>query len=163
MVVKFERASKEIETKEIGSVKFQDYQLYFLENFEKIREVSLHTRIDDIIVEAESERTFNLTLSPFKNRNLIFAYINQQNNLSLTCMECDGTVLNEKKNIIKSLNLLKITYFAIQTLNNVLFIYTEEVHSDQAKTLFMLRNFDDNLNLIKQVKGLLIFCFNIDK
>ena len=153
VVVKFERAPKELDAKEVGSVKFQDYQLYFVENLENLREVSLHTRIDDIIVEPESERTFNLTLSPFKTRNLIFAYINKQNNMSLTCMERDGTILNEKKNIIKSLTLTKITYFAIQTLSNFLFIYTEEIHNDQAKTLFMLRNFDENLNLIKQVKG----------
>ena len=153
VVVKFERAPKELDAKEVGSVKFQDYQLYFVENLENIREVALHTRIDDITVEPESERTFNLTLSPFKTRNLVFAYINKQNNMSLTCMERDGTILNEKKNIIKSLTLTKITYFAIQTLSNFLFIYTEEIHNDQAKTLFMLRNFDENLNLIKQVKG----------
>jgi len=153
MVVKFERAAKELEAKEVGFVRCQDYELYFLENFENVREVSLHARINDLIVEVESERSFNLTLSPFKNRNLIFAYVNEQNNLSLTCLDRDGTVLNEKKNILTNLSLLKITYFAIQTLDSVLFIYTEEVHSDQSKTLFMLRSFDENLNLIKQTKG----------
>ena len=133
-------------------IDFTRFQLYFVENFVNRKHVDLDTRITDLLVEAESERTFNLTLSPFKNRTLLFVYINTDNNLNITSMEHDGTLLNEKKSVLKSSTLVRISYFAIQTIENTLFVYTEENHRDQSKTCFMLRIFDDSLNMIKQTK-----------
>jgi hypothetical protein len=138
-IVKFVK-KKEIEADQIGNVKFQNVDLFFLENLTNY--VQLDLKLEDYCDE------YRIQFSPYKNRTFICAYFNQSDNVNLYKLDAKGNILLERKNLVGSPNLSDILSFSITVVNDTIYMITQEEYSDGDEK-FILRSYDENFNFVK--------------
>jgi hypothetical protein len=146
-LLKFEK-QKSFDSNVIGKIVKQNIELYFLENIENMRE------LDYFISLTESTLYFPY-LQPIKSNSFLCLYT-EKNSLNLLCLDRDGKIFFEKKDLIKNKNIEEFI-FCISSKHNICtdkihYICTEERHLKQKKTFFNLRSFDENFNLLAEIK-----------
>jgi uncharacterized protein YoxC len=141
-LLKFEK-QKSFDSSVMGKIVRQNIELYFLENIENMRELDLPSKI---------KFTHNFRIKPFKSNSFLFL-CSENNILNLLCFVRDGILL-EKKGLIKNEKIEKFieSNFASSKNNKIVFIYTGEKHLEQTNTFFNLRSFDENSNLLAEIK-----------
>jgi hypothetical protein len=142
-LLKFEK-QKSLDSNVIGKIVKQNIELYFLENIQKIRE------LDYFISLTESTLYFPY-LQPFKSNSFLCLYT-EKNGLNLLCLDRDGKIFFEKKDLIKNKNKEEFIFCISSKHNKIHYIFTEERHLKQKKTFFNLRSFDENFNLLAEIK-----------
>jgi hypothetical protein len=143
-LLKFEK-QKSIDSNVIGKIVKQNIELYFLENIENMRELDIASKI-----ECTGYFAF---LQPFKLDSFLFIYLDN-NNLNLICLDKNGNTLIEKRDLIKNQKIEEITGLILFRFshNKILFICTEEKHLNQTNTFINIRSFDENFNLLAEIK-----------
>jgi hypothetical protein len=142
-LLKFEK-QKSFDSNVIGKIVKQNIELYFLENIEKMRELDLVSKIECT--------TYYPFLQPFKSNSFLFLYWDK-NILNLLCLDKDGNTLIEKKDLIKIKEKEDFELeFCLSSPGKMLYICTGEKHSKQKKTFYNLRSFDENFNLLAELK-----------
>jgi hypothetical protein len=143
-LLKFEK-QKSFDSNMIDKIVKQNIELYFLENIEKIRELDFASKIKGT--------HFCRLLQPFKSNSFVFLY-SRKNILNLVCLDRDGNTLFDKKDLLKNKEIEKFIklYFASSKNNKIVYIYTAEKHSKQKNEFFNLRSFDENFNLLAEIK-----------
>jgi hypothetical protein len=143
-LLKFERP-KSYDSSVVGKIVKQNIELYFLENVEKMRELDFISRIE--------YTDYYPFLQPFKSNCHLFLYA-FNNMLNILCLDKNGNILFEKKDLIKNKKIEEITevYFATSKNKKTLFIYTKEKHLKQKQKFYNLRSFDENFNLLAEIK-----------
>jgi hypothetical protein len=132
------------ESNVIGKIVKQNIELYFLENFEKMSELDFASKI---------ENTTNFSsLQPFTLNRFLFLYA-KKNILNLLCLDNNGNTLFEKKDLVKNKKIedIKISFFR-SSHNKVVYICTREIHFKQTNEFHNLRSFDENFNLLAEIK-----------
>jgi hypothetical protein len=142
-LLKFEK-QKSFDSSVIGKIVKQNIELYFLQNIESMHKL-------DLVSKIECTRYFSII--PFKSNSFLFFY-SDNNILNLLCLDKYGNILFEKRDLIKNKKIEKITrlVFFRCSQNKILFICTEEKHLNQINTFFNLRSFDENFNLLAEIK-----------
>jgi hypothetical protein len=143
-LLKFEK-QKSIDSNLVGRIVKQNIELYFLENVENMRELNFISKI-------EWTRYFPF-LQPFKSNSFLFLYT-EKNILNLLCLDKNGNTLFEKSDLVKNKeieNFIKL-YFDISKNNKIVYIFTGEKHLNQKKTFNNLHSFDENFNLLAEIK-----------
>jgi hypothetical protein len=76
------------------------------------------------------------------------------NILNLLCLDKDGNIEFEKKDLLKNKEIedFFVFYFATSKNNKTLYIYTIEKHLKQTNEFFNLYSFDENINLLAKIK-----------
>jgi hypothetical protein len=142
-LLKFKR-QKSFDSNMIGKIVKQNIELYFLENIEKMRELDFLTKIKGTC--------YFPFLQPFKSNNFLCLY-EEKNNLNLICLDKNGNTLFEKSDLIKNKNIEEIKLIRFRSsLNKIVYIYTEEKHLKQTNSFYNLRSYDENINLLVEVK-----------
>jgi hypothetical protein len=143
-LLKFEK-QKSFDSNVIGKIVKQNIELYFLENIENMRELDIASKI-----ECTGYFAF---LQPFKSNSFLFIF-SEKNILNLLCVDKNGNNLFEKRDLIKNQKIKEITGLILFRCshNKILFICTEEKHLKQINTFINLRSFDDNLNVLAEIK-----------
>jgi uncharacterized protein YoxC len=142
-LLKFEK-QKSFDSSVIGKIVKQNIELYFLENIENMRE------LDYFISLTESTLYFPY-LQPIKSNSFLCLYT-EKNSLNLLCLDRDGKIFFEKKDLIKNKNIEEFIFCISSKHNKIHYICTEERHLKQKKTFFNLRSFDENFNLLAEIK-----------
>jgi hypothetical protein len=116
-----------------------------LENIDGMRELDIASKIECT--------GFYPFLQPFKTKSYLSLYTDK-NNLNFLCLDKEGIILFEKKDLIKNKKIEEISKFfhSSSSFSNTVFICTWEKHLKQKKTLFYLRSFDRNFNLLAEIK-----------
>jgi hypothetical protein len=141
-LLKFER-QKSLDSNMIGKIVKQNIELYFLENIEKMRELDFASKI-------ESPRYFPI-LQPFKSNSFLFLYL-EENIFNILWLDNDCNILFEKKDLIKNKNIEEIKFFRFRSSHKIFYICTGEKHFRQMNTFFNLRSYDENINLLAEIK-----------
>jgi hypothetical protein len=142
--LKFEK-QKIFDSNVIGKIVKQNIELYFLENIENMRVFDLVSKIECT--------GYCACLQPFKSNGFLFLY-SDNNILNLLCLDKNGNTLFEKKDLIKNKEIDEFIYLncVSSPQNKIVYIFTEEKHSKQKKTFINLRSFDENFNLLAEIK-----------
>jgi hypothetical protein len=143
-LLKFEKQNS-FDSSVIGKIIKQNIEFYFLENIEKMRELDIASKIE--------YTGYFPFLQPFKSNGFLFLY-SDNNILNLICLDKNGKTLFEKKDLIKNQKIEEITGLILFRFshNKILFICTEEKHLNQTNTFFNIRSFDENFNLLAEIK-----------
>jgi uncharacterized protein YoxC len=142
-LLKFEK-QKSFDSNVIGKIVKQNIDLHFLENIENMRELDVCSKI---------ECTSYFRIKPFKSNSFLLLY-SEKNILNLLCFVRDGNTLFEKKGLIKNEKIEEIieSYFAASKNNKIVYICTGEKHLEQTSEFYNLRSFDENFNLLAEIK-----------
>jgi hypothetical protein len=142
-LLKFEKQIL-FESSVIGKIVKQNIELYFLENIEKMRELDFASKIENT-----SHSRF---LQPFKSNGVLYLYL-EKNILNLLCLDKDGNTLFERKDLVKNKKIeeIKISFFC-SSHNKIAYICTREKHFKQMNSFYNLRSFDENFNLLAEIK-----------
>jgi len=143
-LLKFEKQSI-LDSNVVGKIVKQNIDLYFLENIENMREI-------DFAINIEFNH-FLLYLQPFKSNTFLLLY-SKKDLLNLICFDKDGNILFEKKDLIKNKKIENFYHlqFGSSSRGQLLFICTGERHLKQANSFYNLRSFDENFNLLAEIK-----------
>jgi hypothetical protein len=143
-LLKFEK-QKSFDSNVIGKIVKQNIELYFLENIEKMREF-------EFLSKTKGTSYFPF-LQPFKSNTFLLLYT-EKNILNLLCFDRDCKILFEKKDLLKNKKIEEFTdlNFSSSKTNKILYFSTAEKHLKQKNTFFNLRSFDENFNLLAQIK-----------
>jgi len=141
-LLKFEK-QKTFDSNVIGKIVKQNIELYFLENVENMREL-------DFISKTRCTSYFPV-LQQFKSNSFLFFY-SEENILNLLCLDKNGNTLFEKRDIIKNKSIEEITFYLFRSSHKILYIGSEEKHLKQKNTFFNLRSYDENINLLAEIK-----------
>jgi hypothetical protein len=142
-LLKFEK-QKSFDSSVVGKIVKQNIELYFLENIENMREL-------DFASKKECTTFFSI---PFKSNSFLFLY-DEKNILNLLCFDKGGkTVLWGKKYLIKNKKIEEFRYLncVSSTNNKILYVCTGERHLKKINTFYNLRTFDENFNLLAEIK-----------
>jgi len=143
-LLKFEK-QKSFISNVVGKIVKQNIELYFLENVENMRELDISSKIE--------WTHYCKFLQPFKSKSYLFLY-SEENVLNFLCLDKDGNILFEKKDLIKNKKIVEIPYlnFVSSKNNKIIYIWTVEKHLNQTNEFFNLRSFDENFNLFAKLK-----------
>jgi hypothetical protein len=143
-LLKFEK-QKSFDSSVIGKIVKQNIELYFLENIEKMRELDFASKIKCT--------SYFPILQPFKSNTFLFLYL-EENILNLLCLDKNGNTLFEKRDLINNKNIEGFTNFDFASSKNkkIIYICTGENHSVEINTFNNLRSFDENFNLLAEIK-----------
>jgi hypothetical protein len=76
----------------------------------------------------------------------------EKNVLNLLCLDKNGNTLFEKRDIIKNKSIEEIKFYLFRSSHKILYICSEEKHLKQKNTFFNLRSYDENINLLAEIK-----------
>jgi hypothetical protein len=144
-LLKFEKQTS-FDSSVIGKIAKQNIELHFLENIQKMRE------LEDFVSKTKFTLYFPI-LQPFKTNSFLTVY-SYKNILNLLCIDKDGNRLFERKDLIKNKQIKEFKGLNFVSTKNkkTLFICTEERHLKQNNKFFYLRSFDENFNLLAEIK-----------
>ena len=129
---------QKFESTSIGTITKQEKELYFMENISSIRKLDFEPN--------KSLSRWDPIIRPFKN-NTFLILVDTNNNLNVICTDRRGSVLYEKKNLIKS---EKIEYFLEKNIvispNGTIFFFSEEKHVGIEICVLKIRSFDEDFN-----------------
>jgi hypothetical protein len=93
-------------------------------------------------------------LQPLKSNSFLLLFYSEKNVLNLLCLDKNGNTLFDKKDFIKNKKIEEFIdlHFAYSKKNKAVFIFTEEKHLNQTNKFFYLRSFDENFNLMAEIK-----------
>jgi hypothetical protein len=141
-LLKFEK-QKSFESNLIGKIVKQNIDLYFLENIGNMREIDFASKIEST--------HYTPYLQPFKSNTFLLLY-SQKNILNFLCFDKDGNIVFEKRDLIKNKSIEEIKFFLFRSSHKILYICTEEKHLKQTNPFFNVRSFDENFNLLAEIK-----------
>jgi hypothetical protein len=143
-LLKFEK-QKSFDSNVIGKIVKQNIELNFLENIEKMRKLDFISRIECT--------TYFPFLRPFKSNSFLFLYA-ENKILNILCLDKNGKTLFVKNELIKTEKIEEYIefYFASSKQSKMFYIYAREKHFRQTTDFFNLRSFDENFNLLAQIK-----------
>ena len=133
-LLKFDK--QKFESTSIGTITKQEKDLYFMENLTSIRKLDFEP----------NESKHLPIICPFKN-NTFLILVATNNSLNVICTDRRGSVLYEKKNLIKS---EKIEYFLEKDIvispNGAIYIFSEEKHVGIEICILKISSFDEDFN-----------------
>jgi hypothetical protein len=144
ILLKFEKP-KSFGSSVIGKIVKRNIDLHFLDNIEKMREL-------DLVFYIEFNQ-FSLNLQPFKSNSFLLLY-SFWGLFNLICLDKNGNTLFDKSDLIKNEEILKFTHlkFGSSSHGKIVYIFTGEEHLYHIKTIYNLRSFDENFNLLAEIK-----------
>jgi hypothetical protein len=143
-LIKFQK-QKHFDSNVIGNIVKQNIDLHFLENIENMREIDFASNIEF--------NQFLLYLQPFKSNSFLLLY-SKKDFFNLICFDKDGNILFEKKDLFKNKKIenFYLLKFGSSSRGQILYICTDEKHSKQRNSFYNLRSYDENFNLLAEIK-----------
>jgi len=144
-LLKFERSF--FDSKSIGEIVKQNIELFFLENYKNPYELDMASKISWSALEPG----YFPRLNAFKNNN--FCLIGDTNKtLNAVCIDQDGKILSEKKNLIPSKKIKEFIYIMYCiSIKRIVFVFTCENHFGEETDFYKLRSFDENFNKLAKI------------